>query len=258
MDINLFIDQKYSKYLQDLAEKLQANSSLNIILSCNSSYVLNKAKDFLIAQEFTEQTEPPDLHILKAVNQTISIEAARTLKNRLTRKPAIHKRHCLIIDALENLTIPAANALLKALEEPAGDCLAIMLSARPEQIMATILSRSFHFRLPEIHPKEILSIVNDNIIHAVSLSLFPEKEIAKPKLLELWFKGQFSDELAEVYNEREQIQMLLSMLDFNRKNNWHLVYCELIKAMQDISRVGANAALIASAARYTWQKYQRS
>ena len=54
-----------------------------------------------------------------------------------------HRGGCklVLVDPAEALNVPAANALLKTLEEPSGETLFLLVSARPDALPATIRSR---------------------------------------------------------------------------------------------------------------------
>ena len=62
---------------------------------------------------------------------------------------------CLIPHA-EALTPEAENALLKVLEEPAGDLVFLLLAEHPADVLPTILSRSQVVRLPPRSPDAVL------------------------------------------------------------------------------------------------------
>lgn len=60
---------------------------------------------------------------------------------------------CVVYPA-ENMNVNAANALLKSLEEPAGNALLLLLSDAPSRLMATIRSRCQHLRLDSPTPQQ--------------------------------------------------------------------------------------------------------
>ena len=71
----------------------------------------------------------------------IGIEHIRTLQQRLSYKPSESQRMAVLIDGCEGLTPPAANALLKTLEEPPAYALLLLLSSNKEALPLTIVSR---------------------------------------------------------------------------------------------------------------------
>lgn len=64
-----------------------------------------------------------------------------TILHRIQRRPLIARRQVVFIDDADALTTAAANALLKTLEEPAGNTIFLLLVESPDRLPATILSR---------------------------------------------------------------------------------------------------------------------
>jgi DNA polymerase-3 subunit delta' len=83
----------------------------------------------------------PDLHILEPDGNSIKIEQVRAFQRKLNFKPLEASRKICMIEQPEAMTVGAANALLKTLEEPRGDTLLILLSAQPNRLLETIRSR---------------------------------------------------------------------------------------------------------------------
>ena len=83
----------------------------------------------------------PDLHILEPQGTSIKIEQIRVIQRELSLKPLEAPRKICLIDQAELMTVGAANALLKTLEEPRGDTLLILISAQPNRLLETIRSR---------------------------------------------------------------------------------------------------------------------
>ncbi len=83
----------------------------------------------------------PDLHILEPDGNSIKIEQIRVLQRELNLKPLEAPCKICIIEQADTMTVGAANALLKTLEEPRGDTLIILLSTQPNRLLETIRSR---------------------------------------------------------------------------------------------------------------------
>src|ERR1700687_6043808 len=98
------------------------------------------------------------------------IDQIRELRGRVRYAPASSRSKVVILDEAHMLTGEASNALLKTLEEPPDRVIFVMATTQPEDLVATIRSRSqqFHFRaltfgeiagrLEEIAKKEDLKI----------------------------------------------------------------------------------------------------
>jgi DNA polymerase-3 subunit delta' len=83
----------------------------------------------------------PDLHLLEPDGNSIKIEQVRSFQKDLNLKPLEAPRKICLIEEADSMTIGAANALLKTLEEPRGDTLLILLTAHPNRLLETIRSR---------------------------------------------------------------------------------------------------------------------
>jgi DNA polymerase-3 subunit delta' len=83
----------------------------------------------------------PDLHILDPDGKSIKIEQIRSFQKELNLKPLEAPRKICMIEQADAMTVGAANALLKTLEEPRGDTLLVLLSAQPNLLLETIRSR---------------------------------------------------------------------------------------------------------------------
>jgi len=83
----------------------------------------------------------PDLHLLEPDGAAIKIEQVRNIQKELSYRPLEAPLKICLIDGADRMNQAAANSLLKTLEEPRGDALLILLSARPESVLSTIRSR---------------------------------------------------------------------------------------------------------------------
>lgn len=83
----------------------------------------------------------PDLLEING-QEGIKIEQIRELVYKLSLKPYMAKYKVAIIDAAENMTAEAANALLKCLEEPKPGTILILVTANPNRLPKTIISRT--------------------------------------------------------------------------------------------------------------------
>lgn len=80
----------------------------------------------------------------------IKIEQVRDIEHQFIYRPLMGERKICLIDQADHLTIGAANALLKTLEEPPGHGLFILVTSRPHALPITIRSRcqSLRFTTP--------------------------------------------------------------------------------------------------------------
>jgi DNA polymerase-3 subunit delta' len=92
--------------------------------------------DFLFIEADHEQAHPQ-----------IKIEIIRDIEQQMIYRPLIGDRKICLIDEADRMTISAANALLKTLEEPPDHSLFLLVSSRPHALPATIRSRCQAIRL---------------------------------------------------------------------------------------------------------------
>jgi DNA polymerase-3 subunit delta' len=77
----------------------------------------------------------------EAATPQIKIEQVRELEQYFVYRPLIGERKICLIDDADRMTIGAANALLKTLEEPPGQSLFILVTGRLHALPITIRSR---------------------------------------------------------------------------------------------------------------------
>lgn len=93
------------------------------------------------ACQLLDKGHHPDLGTLDAGSKTIGVEAIREICARLQSTSQLGRGKVVIIPEAERMTESAANALLKTLEEPAGDSLLLLIASRVSRLLPTILSR---------------------------------------------------------------------------------------------------------------------
>src|SRR2546426_9314216 len=96
------------------------------------------------------------------------IAAVRLLLRRLVLTPALARRKVFLIGDAERL-VPqtgaeaAANALLKALEEPPADTAFILTTAAPDSLLPTILSRVVRVRMARLGDSVVAAFVQQQL-----------------------------------------------------------------------------------------------
>lgn len=88
-----------------------------------------------------ENHNHPDLHYIQPAGSSIKIEQIRSVLRRASFRSYQGGRQVFLIKQAEAMTVEAANCLLKTLEEPARDTVFILLAARPQALLPTVLSR---------------------------------------------------------------------------------------------------------------------
>ena len=100
----------------------------------------------------------PDVVRITAAEASIKIDQVRTVQHRLSYKPYERQRTTVIFDGCEHLTLPAANALLKTLEEPPDNTLLLLLTGHKDALPITIVSRCQLVRFQPLAPNHLCTI----------------------------------------------------------------------------------------------------
>ena len=94
----------------------------------------------------------------------ITVETIRKLTSFLNRTASLSKWRVAIIDKADELNRNAANALLKALEEPPKDTLILLVCDAPGRLIATIRSRCRRLDLRPLKASQISDfLVSENV-----------------------------------------------------------------------------------------------
>ena len=91
-----------------------------------------------------------DVVVIRPSGLTISVEESRDVIEKAYLEPSIGSWQIFIIEDADRLTVPAANALLKVLEEPPSHTFFMLCAPSSEDVLATIKSRcrQVNLRLP--------------------------------------------------------------------------------------------------------------
>lgn len=107
----------------------------------------------------------PDVLLLAPSGLSIGVDETRDLIGKAYLEPAIGKWQIFIIEDADRLTVPAANSLLKVLEEPPSRTFFVLCAPAAEDVLPTIKSRCRHLglRLPRTEQVAQLLIDRNNI-----------------------------------------------------------------------------------------------
>ena len=84
----------------------------------------------------------PDVVVVSPSDSgAIKIDQVRDIVDRASFRPFEGRRRVVIIDEADALMAPAQNALLKTLEEPPSQSVFILVTGRPDLLLATVRSR---------------------------------------------------------------------------------------------------------------------
>lgn len=91
-----------------------------------------------------EMHNHPDFHYVRTDETNIKKDQIEQLVHHMNRLPIESDYKVYVIQDFEKLTVQGENSILKFLEEPPTNTVAILLSTKPEQILDTIHSRCQH------------------------------------------------------------------------------------------------------------------
>jgi len=100
-----------------------------------------------------------DLMAIEPEGEGIKIEQIRALQKQLRFRPLEGGRRVCMIDPADKLNEAAAGALLKTLEEPPRDTHLFLITARPHQLLPTILSRCQWIKFRSLSHAQIVRIL---------------------------------------------------------------------------------------------------
>jgi DNA polymerase-3 subunit delta' len=148
----------------------------------------------------------PDLHVLEADGNSIKIEQVRALQRDLSLRPLEASRKVCLIEAADTMTVAAANALLKTLEEPRGDTVLLLLSCQPQRLLETIRSRCQLL----LFSRQPLELLRDNLSQQLGVADAEAHVLAA--LSEGSFKKAFGKDRQLYLEERRRLLKTLTAL----------------------------------------------
>ncbi len=117
----------------------------------------------------------PDLYMVEpdGKSRTIKISQIKAIKKELVMRPIAGLVRVAIIDEADRMNVEAQNALLKMLEEPPQYVYFILITAFPQRLLTTVLSRCQRLRFGSLNTKHMQSIAKtaDMEIDDMELSL---------------------------------------------------------------------------------------
>lgn len=183
------------------------NFSRSIMCSAKNNKPCGECSSCLM----TMKNSHPDVLILDK-DETIKIEDVRIIKKELSLKPYLGKNKMAIINNAENMTVEAANAFLKVLEEPSESVIIILVTTDPSLLLPTIVSRT--------------QVINFGLVLGKNGSINFKKSIESGALEELFnsFDSKSNVEVSNFLNETEihLRSRLIESLD-NRKEEDYFI-----------------------------------
>jgi DNA polymerase-3 subunit delta' len=179
----------------------------------------------------------PDVHIITPDGQSIKIDQIRSLQKEFAYSGMESSKKVYIVEHADKMTVQAANSLLKFLEEPGADTIALLLTEQVHHLLETIRSRAQTLSFSPLAPEGILQkLLEQEIpkpIAALASSLTSDYAEALEICREEWFAQarakviQLTEELRQrpdyclvvlqdqylsFFKEKEQLRLALNLL----------------------------------------------
>ncbi|MBI3811124.1 MAG: DNA polymerase III subunit delta' [Nitrospirae bacterium] len=163
----------------------------------------------------------PDIHFIGPDGAQIKIGQIRELQDAIAFKPLVGSRKWFIMDEADAMNPEAANSFLKTLEEPPDHSTLILITARPQALLPTVLSRCQSVRFSPPPPDELSPWLQKQrgigLKEALLLSTLAMGKIGiaaeadpdslkeeRDRVLDALSKNHLED-LAELFNEPEEL-----------------------------------------------------
>ncbi|MFT5206894.1 MAG: DNA polymerase-3 subunit delta' [Candidatus Omnitrophota bacterium] len=144
----------------------------------------------------------PDLYIVEpdGKSRTIKISQIKAIKKELVMKPIAGLVRVALIDEADRMNPEAQNALLKMLEEPPAYVYFILVTAYPQKLLTTVLSRCQRLRFGSLNARYLESIAKSADLEIDDMEL--SMKAAHGSMAELEDLGQplYKDIFAAVFN----------------------------------------------------------
>jgi DNA polymerase-3 subunit delta' len=154
--------------------------------------------------ESRSHPEVVDVEAASKSGQNISIEQAREIRLNATLRPRLGRRRVYIFASAEKLSEPAANALLKTLEEPSETVCLILCAPSPSFVLPTIRSRCQTVRFGLAPAAEIAAVLVEGGTDAESAGALARASGGRTGLALSWARNP------SILEQRRQVLQLFS------------------------------------------------
>ena len=184
------------------------SSNISLLLSLSQSQSHQDAVLKFLGRQ-TTAPQDPDLHFINQEDAPLQIEDVRQFTQEMVMRPYQSATSTFVIFQIDRASLPAQNALLKALEEPPEHVQIILTTSRPESVLATIQSRCLVKNLGQLGQLEQLGQENTGIKTMLDTLQNPSQS---------QYSAAFA--LSEQYKDRtEATKMLQQLIIFLHRQN---------------------------------------
>ena len=159
---------------------------------------------------YSSQTYPDHLSIF-AEKSTIGVDNIRQASRFLEKKAHLGLYKTVVIEQAEKMTVAAANALLKTLEEPTAHSILVLLTSDSEMLLPTIISRCQLFAIRPLAGEALLADMG-GVTHNAYSNLTHLSELSDQSVQErfMLFQQQYLYFLLDQPQQETFLKLLIS------------------------------------------------
>lgn len=178
----------------------------------------------------------PDLFYGQGIDKKtkISIEQIRNLRYFIQSKPLLGDYKAVLLDEAQNLSLPAANALLKTLEEPPPNTILILITNYISQLLPTIISRSQIIRFGWLTDEEMRKFLKKLQLDTLTSDLIIKLAAGRPGIVRHLLANP--DALNKTMKLREEIITLLKSPLTDRLSQLNCILADLSPKNSNLDR----------------------
>ncbi|MFD1788579.1 DNA polymerase III subunit delta' [Sphingomonas floccifaciens] len=156
-----------ASFARTAAERLLARAANDMAGRTAAMIAAGAHPDYRVLARLPVDADKPE----KGTARSITIGQVRGLGPMLGIKPSMSDRRVIVIDAIDDLERPAANALLKSLEEPPAGTIFLLVSHAPGRLLPTIRSRCRLLRFDVLREGEMRTVLRSAVPKATEAEL---------------------------------------------------------------------------------------
>ena len=174
----------------------------------------------------------PDFRVLDGQAGTIKVDQVRLLVRQISQKSQVGQNKVVLITHAQAMNINAANAVLKALEEPADRTFFVLTSSQSTSLLPTIRSRCLLVNVPTPSESEVKQWLmkqddGDALSSLFWLTTQPFRLLAIQKQGKAQLYASLPDQLVDLLSGATSVSVILKGVDSNNIED----YCNGLAAI---------------------------
>jgi DNA polymerase III subunit delta' len=218
---NCSVAHAYLFYGPDSVGKKKLAITLAKALNCKGANPLDACGECESCRKIDRGVHPdffylePTKNTPSAREASIKIEIIRELQKKLAYMPYEGKKKVVVIDSAELMNPQAMNSFLKTLEEPPSATVLLLISANPNRLFPTLLSRCQRIQFNRLSSANIRTIFQSQP-QEVGESLNESEIDFRVNRSQGSVSRALAEDISEVEHLREQLLEILETVSFDR------------------------------------------